>query len=348
MRILRLSIIARLFALVAITLFIFPLAEMSAQGNSDTSADFKIKALKYFVPGHRIQMDVQVTDPDGVSQVRCYFRAQSQKSFLFVQMKSLGGSRYSGILPAPSRETPYIEYLYLAVNGVNQVTKTQTLVVEQKDDDETPAWQEVSSEGDVNVYTELAEAPETIAGFSDSIVTDVVVSSSRFGFTTTGIYTASEISGAGGAAGAAATSTSSGTAGVSAGGLSTGAIVGISAAAAAVVAGTAYAVTKDDDDDPPNNDEEIFGLWEGATDFDCSGYDPMPEQLEFREDHSVLCSHGLTGTWSLNDHTVNFNLTDGSGNEYYTGSVNSTWTRMEGTVSYDGTSETGCWYANKI
>jgi len=255
----RSSLAARFFALIAITLFIFPLTEIPAQGKSDTPSEFKIKKLKYFVPGHRIQMDVQVTDPAGVSQVRCYFRAQSQDSFLFVQMRNYGDNWYSGILPAPSRETPYIEYLYLAVNGVNKVTKTQTLVVEQKDDDETPGWQEVSSEGDVNVYTELAEAPETIAGFSDSIVTDVVVSSSRFGFTTTGIYTASEISGAGGAAGAAATSTSGGTAGVSAGGLSTGAIVGISAAAAAVVAGTVYVIT--DEDDPPRINHRARIQW---------------------------------------------------------------------------------------
>jgi hypothetical protein len=44
---------------------------------------------------------------------------------------------------------------------------------------ETPAWQSAASRGDVKVYTELAEAPRTIAGFTDSITIDIVESGAR-------------------------------------------------------------------------------------------------------------------------------------------------------------------------
>jgi hypothetical protein len=199
------------------------------------STEIKHKPIKYFVAEKRIELKTEVEDKAGVHLVRCYFRAVEQADYVFIAMKP-GSSLYKGILPAPSKETDILEYLFLAVNGNNQVVKTQTFKVERKEKDKVPPWQEVGSEGDIHVTTELAEAPEAPAGFADSIAMDVAESSARFGFVVGGLYTASQAAAAGGATGTAAGATSAGTVSASTGGLSTMGYVGIGAA---VVAGGA-------------------------------------------------------------------------------------------------------------
>jgi hypothetical protein len=93
-------------------------------------------------------------------------------------------------------------------------------------------------EGEIQVSTELAEAPEEVSGFSDSIGTDVVESNARFGVVAGGIYGASA-AGAGAGAGAAAAAGAGAATGAA--GLSTTAIVGIGAGVAAGVGGIAAA-----------------------------------------------------------------------------------------------------------
>jgi len=208
----------------------------------DTKSATKIrhKPLKYFVPGHRITVNAEVTDQTGVTVVRAYFRAPEQADYVFVSMNPAADGTYQGILPAPAKETQNITYLFLAVNGKNQVVKTQTFTVNREDKEKVPAWQQAGSEGNIQVSTELAQAPESISGFTDSIAMDVVESSARFGFVAGGIYTAAQMASAGGTDGAAAAAGSAGTVSASAG-LSTAAIAGIGAGVAAVAGGIAAA-----------------------------------------------------------------------------------------------------------
>ncbi len=221
----------------------------------------KYKPIDYFVSGKRIWLNAKITDKAGVNLARCYFRAVEEADFVFVAMKEIKTNQYEGILPAPSKNTETIEYLFLAVNGANQVVKSQRFKVNKNDDDKTPAWQEVSSEGDIHVTTELPQAAEPPPGFSDSIVVDVAESSARFGLAAGGIYTITAE--AGGATGTAASSTNGSTVSASAG-LSTTAMVGIGAAVAAVVgAGIALGAGSSSSSDGSSSSGSTGGTTDG-------------------------------------------------------------------------------------
>jgi len=239
MRRFRSNTLAQILCFIAVAFFVVPANVASVLAEEVIKATTKVehKPIKYFVPEKRIKLQAEVTDKEGVNLVRCYFRAAEQADYVFVAMKP-GSSLYSGVIPAPSKETEMVEYLFLVVNGENKVVKTQTFQVEKKDDDDTPAWQEVSSKGDIHVSTELAQAPTAPPGFADSIAIDVAESSARFGFVVGGIYTALQASDSGGTSGTAAAADSAGTISAKTGGLSTLAYVGIGAA---LIAGGAAA-----------------------------------------------------------------------------------------------------------
>jgi hypothetical protein len=234
----RRNTLALVLCFVAVGSFVLPMnvASVLAKEGLKLTTEIEHKPIEYFVPEQRIRLDAEVTDDQGVNVVRCYFRAVEQADYVFVAMKP-GSSLYRGILPAPSKDTPALEYLFLVVNGDNRVVKTQTFRVEGKDSDKIPAWQEVSPQGDIRVTTELAQAPTAPPGFADSIAVDVAESSARFGFVVPGIYTSTQVAAAGGATGTAAAATSAGMVSAKTGGISTLAYVG----GAALIAGIALA-----------------------------------------------------------------------------------------------------------
>jgi hypothetical protein len=215
-----------------------------------TTIAIKHKPIQYFVPDKRIKIDTEVTDKEAIKLVRCYFRAAGEAGYVFVPMEAGKEGVFESILPAPGKNTKTLEYLFLVVNEKNQIVRSQVFTADKKDDDKAPAWQQVTSEGDIHVSTELANVPTTPPGFSDSIVLDVVESGARFGLVAEGIYTASQIGAAGGATGTAAVASSAGVV-IASAGMSTLAIVGIGAAVAAVAGGAAAAASSSKGDDSP-------------------------------------------------------------------------------------------------
>jgi len=181
--------------------------------------------IAYFVPEKRVNIAANVSDPKGVKVARTYFKAGAQADYTFVPMQPAGGNRYVATLPAPSANTPSIEYIVLAQNTEGAVARTDAYTVAARKSNETPAWQSGASQGDVKVYTELAEAPRTVAGFTDSITIDIAESGARLG-AVAGLH------GAGSGGAAAGTSATASTVG----GLSTMAIVGGVVAAGALAA----------------------------------------------------------------------------------------------------------------
>jgi len=180
----------------AVSVFVLAMFVMSMNGSMGYAAAPAIKMkhdiLEYFVPEKRIMVQAEVTQ--GASEVklmRCYFRSTEYADYTFVEMKPEKGGMYKGILPAPSKETQMIEYLFLAADQKNQPVKTQVFGVKQAGR-ATPAWQEVSSAGNIQVSTELTQAPASVSGFSDSVTMNVVESSTRVGVVAGGgfsIYT---------------------------------------------------------------------------------------------------------------------------------------------------------------
>jgi hypothetical protein len=198
------SVFAQFLSFLALAMFIAPINAAGIAHAAEMKPTTKVthKPIKYFVPGKRIALETTVKDSKGVSVVRCYFKAKGEADYVFVAMTESSGGAYQGVLPAPGKNTEALEYLFLAVNGEKQIVKTQAYTVAKKDDDKVPAWQ-FSGEGNLTVSTELAKAPAELAGFTDSIVMDVVESTARFG-AVAGLYALSQGSGSSGGGGGAA------------------------------------------------------------------------------------------------------------------------------------------------
>jgi len=231
MRTFRSSRLAILLSLIAMGLFVVPanVACVLAEEEAKVTTEITHKPIPYFVPEKRIGLKVRIMDKHGINRVRCYFRAAQKGDYFFVTMMPIFDF-YEGILPAPSKETQTIEYLFLVVNGRNDVVKTQTFEVKKKDKDNIPAWQQISSKGHIRVITELAQPPMVPAGFTDAMAMEVAESYSRFGFVVEGLYTTTQEARAGGPIGIAAAADYGGTISAKTGGRSTLAYVGIGAA----------------------------------------------------------------------------------------------------------------------
>jgi len=202
----------------------------AAKGPATTRV--KHKPIKYFVPGSRIALDARVSDKSGIKLVRCYFKADDQAEYVFVPMTESSSGLYRAVLPAPADYAVRIEYLFLVVNRNEQVVKTHPFQVKKSGaEKEPPQWQQTGGAGDLSIYTELPQPPDSVAGFSDSVTIDVVESSLRFGVVS-GLYSVVASGSAGSTTGAAAAATSAGSISGTAG-LSTTAIVATAAGVAA-------------------------------------------------------------------------------------------------------------------
>jgi hypothetical protein len=228
---------------------------------------FDHKAPAYVVPEKRVQLAANVTDAKGVKLARVYFKTPAQADYVFVPMTAAGGNRFVATVPAVNASAPSLQYVLLAVNNSGEVSKTQEYTATARKSNETPAWQSASNTGEMKVYTEAATAPQTIAGFSDSISMDVAESTARFG-AAVGL-----LASGGGGAGAGAAASSSGAAGgttgaAAAGGLSTAAIIGgvaIAGIAAAAAGGGGGGGGSSSNTGGPTTGNPFAGSYSGTT-----------------------------------------------------------------------------------
>ncbi len=199
----------------------------------------------YFVPKHRIQLDVAVKDPAGTKLVRCYFKGSGQADFVFVPATQTGGGSdgafFSARLPAPSTATAKIEYLFLTVNNNNQIVKTQPFTIERDLSEDTPAWQYAPDKSEIQVSMELDKVPHELPGFTDNIVMNKVESGLRFGVVAGGLYYLTKDKKSH-TSGQAASSTSAGTVTATTAGFSTAFLVGAGVLGAAALGGAAAAI----------------------------------------------------------------------------------------------------------
>jgi hypothetical protein len=341
---LRNSYAAKALALFVFALFVLPIhTGITATAEPISTTAIKHKSIQYFVPGKRIKIDAEVTDKEVIKLVRCYFRAAGEAGYVFVPMEVRKEGAFESILPAPGKTTQTLEYLFLVVNEKNQVVRSQVFTVDKKDDDKTPAWQQVASEGDIHVSTELANAPAIPPGFSDSVVLDVVESSARFGLVSEGIYMASEITAAGGTAGTASAGTAggavsgttaaaggaTGTTAVAGGatgaaaaatsvgvvvasaGISTVAAVGVAAAAVAVAGGAAAAGSSSGGDSPAPAPTSTPAPAPTSTPAPVPTSTPTPVPVASPTPGPVT-QQSLVGTWGVTGSTASGGATSGT------------------------------------
>ncbi|MFZ5906411.1 MAG: hypothetical protein ACOYVJ_03240 [Nitrospirota bacterium] len=225
MKALRENIIAKLLALIAVSVFIIPINATVAFAGTTTK--IKHEPAQYFVPGYRIILSAEVKDKKGINLVRCYFKTPQQADYVFVAMESVG-SRFKAILPAPNITTEAIDYLFLVVNGKNEVVRTSVFTIKGLKIDKVPAWQSIGSEGTITVSSELTEAQTVLPGFTDSITMDFVESAARFGYVA-GLYNTAKMAEAGGASGIAQAASYAGGVALSTGGIGTLGWIGLGA-----------------------------------------------------------------------------------------------------------------------
>jgi hypothetical protein len=248
-------------ALLVIITLMFPCNIFTAFAAASSSKT-KIKHTQpnYVVPGKRIVLQSQISDPSGIKLVRCYFKAAEEANYVFVKATHVGNT-YKVILPALnektsalksffSRDNPIaLKYVFLAVNKKDQIVKTQEFDVPIEFDNKvaSPKWQTDKGQDSIKVGVETEKAPDSVVGFGDSLAFDVVESTARFGvvagIVTGGVYAlgggTSGTAAASGAAVAGSTSSASGTAAAS--GAAAGAAAGTSGAAATGAATTVVA-----------------------------------------------------------------------------------------------------------
>ena len=166
---------------IILAILIFNLINIDSVCASDKlTISIKHKPFDYFVPGKRIDVTADVSDPSGVDLVRCYFRAEEHADYVFVSMGTTYGSAFQGVIPAPDSQTKTLQYLFLVKNKRDAVAKTQVFYIKREEDKPILPWQQIKSEDVIQASTELDEVPDAVMGFSDQIKVDAVESSARF------------------------------------------------------------------------------------------------------------------------------------------------------------------------
>jgi hypothetical protein len=89
--------------------------------------------LFVFFSGDSLPLKVAVTDPAGVSEVRCYFRFDHSAPFVYSIMVSAGDHEFTTQLPAATSTVKDIEYLFLVVNGRKQAILSPMFAVNTMD-----------------------------------------------------------------------------------------------------------------------------------------------------------------------------------------------------------------------
>lgn len=286
------------------------LAMTAAYAGESAQTTIEHKPIDSAVAGQRIGVNARVSDPAGVETVRTYFRARDGAHFSFITMQESAeqgstGNEYQGMLPAPGNGAEWIDYLILAKNGSDQVVKSQTFRMQVLDSEQAATYAEP-----VRVQTELARAPETVTGFDDNIIVDVVESAVKYGVVAGLTDPVSAGTEAGVAGGGAA---DSGTIAASTGGLKTGAVLGgLALAGGAALAGGGGGGGGSSSDNP------MAGTWSGrATDYHRYGVCSANIRLRLKSDgsgslrssnHSGVCYPGhkssRSGSWSIQGSSI--------------------------------------------
>jgi len=265
---------------------------------SSAAAETIIKhdALEYFVPDNRITLSAEIADEKGIEVTRAYFKSSDAMNYTFVSM-DCKENVCNALIPAPSKETQAIDYLFLAKNTEGLVVKTQTYRVNiNATAGKVPEWQSAKNDTAIGVKSELASTPQAITGFSDNILIDAVESGVKYGVVA-GITSAAEA----GTTAAAVGATSAGTtvAGSTAI-MSTTAMVGIGAGVIAVGAvagggggdeGGEPTTSPDTSLQGASGDPRVNLQWNNTADLDLRVTDPCGNRISFSRSNATCNGH---------------------------------------------------------
>jgi hypothetical protein len=244
----------------------------ASASSSTTKIKHEVPGKKY-IPGFRINLDVEISNETKLLATRCYFKTKNDKNFAFVDLFHRDGELYKAILPAPFVNSEEVNYLFVVVNNKKQVSRTELFTLEEEDSKEATTWKDIDdvknvrldraqdiAEKYVKLYDDIKSnyvdklpdyqttgndkldvkielSPELVPlkGFYDLATITEIPAAAKFGFLADGLYSAADIAAAGGSTSTGATS--AGTVSVSSGGMSTSTVVLIGVAGAAAIGG---------------------------------------------------------------------------------------------------------------
>ncbi len=117
------------------------------------------QVLASFTVNKRIIVDAQIEDSAGVTDARCYFKADPDNNYFYVSMHQLAENNFQCILPAYGPGVETVEYFFLTVNGGGQVIRSTPYLI--------PESNTVAATGDkiivpaseqLKVYSELGDS----------------------------------------------------------------------------------------------------------------------------------------------------------------------------------------------
>lgn len=188
-----------------------------------------------YIPGFRINLDVEVQDSADLLAARCYFKTRQDDNFAFTDLFSKGDGLYQAVLPAPWVNSEAVEYLFVTVDPDKKVSRSPLFVIEEGQTEEAATWkdaseveqvrldkaqeaiedyevlrrqlktrhrnnlpeyQSVESTDTLTVQTELSKQAVPLNGFYDTAIITEVADSVKYGFMVKDLYSAKQIAAA--------------------------------------------------------------------------------------------------------------------------------------------------------
>ena len=115
--------------------------------------------------GERIRLEARISAPDKLGEVRCYFKYESDKPYLFVEMRQTGQG-FECWLPTPASHVDQVEYLFLAVNSMSHVVKTHVFHASIEGNPVNSALPSVGSASTVSVKSDIPIPTDVTGAFA--------------------------------------------------------------------------------------------------------------------------------------------------------------------------------------
>lgn len=180
-----------------------------------------------YIPGFRINLDVEIQDSKDLLAARCYFKTKQDDNFAFTDLFGQGDGRYKAVLPAPWVNSEAVEYLFVTVDPDKKVTRSSLFLIEEGQTEEAATWKDASeveqvrldtaqeaienhevfrqqlrdnhrnnlpeyqsaeSADTLTVQTELSREAVALNGFYDKAIVTEVADSAKYGFMAKGLY----------------------------------------------------------------------------------------------------------------------------------------------------------------
>jgi hypothetical protein len=87
----------------------------------------------FFLENSSFPLEVNVYDPAGITEVRCYFRFDSSGPFVYSEMTGGKDAAFTTTLPAAIASVQKIEYIFLVVNGQKQAIISSLFTLNKAD-----------------------------------------------------------------------------------------------------------------------------------------------------------------------------------------------------------------------